>query len=232
MLQGMMLNHQETPCPGDGTAADSRAAPRSSFYLTAGLYWDGSYSPVKIRNMSASGALIEAGAAPGAGSLVQLVRGTLIAHALVAWSAEGRCGLRFSGRVDVQQWRVNPSSAEQQRVDEVVRLVKAGAVPLPVPPLSDADMCTETADGGEHLARDLRRAAQLLDLLGDALANDAAVVERHGSSLQNLDIATQVLAAVEAILAGLGDPDATKLSGLRRSADQAILRNGDRRGAA
>jgi hypothetical protein len=155
---------------------------------------------------------------------VQLVRGALIVHGLVAWCSEGRGGLKFSGSVDVQQWRASPSNCEQQRVDEIVRLVKAGAVPLPVPPLSQIaepqDVCETSAD----LPADLGRASKLLEILGGVLASDPDVVTRHGTALQNLDIAMQVIAAVEAILAGDSDLeiDATKLPGLRRSADQAL----------
>lgn len=204
--------------------AEARTANRSSIYLAAALYCDGSSSPVKIRNISETGALIEGTALPGIGSLVQLVRGGLIVHALVAWTGDGRCGLKFSGCVKVQQWRAVPSNNEQQRVDDIVRLVKAGAVPLPVLHLAQADAPGNADDEGENIRGDLRRAAELLADLGEALAGDVAVVTSHGTALQNLDIAMQMIAAVESIIAGHNDPDsdAAKLSGLRRSADQAL----------
>jgi hypothetical protein len=206
----------------ESIAHDQGTEPRRSLHLAASLYCDASCSTVKVRNMSASGALIEGGTVPHAGSLVQLVRGALIAHGLVAWSAEGQCGIRFSGRVNVEQWRATPTNGEQQRVDEVVRLVKAGAIPLPLPPLAEAPSDGRTPEAGEHVAGDLRRVAQLLDDLGGELSSDPTVVDRHARPLQNLDIAAQVLAAVEAILAGDRDVDATKLAGLRRSADEAL----------
>ena len=202
-------------------ADETRTVSRASLYLAAALYCDGFSSPVKIRNISSAGALLEGPAIPDPGSLVQLVRGALIVHGLVAWSADGRCGIKFSGTVDVQQWRAVPGNSEQQRVDEVVRLVKAGAVPLPVPPLVRSE---ELGDPGADLSTDLRRALDLLDRLGEALAGDEELVTRHTTALQNLDIAMQVIAAIGAIVTGESDPeiDATKLSGLRRSADQAL----------
>lgn len=202
-------------------AADSRGAARASIYLAAALYRDGSPSPVKIRNISATGALVEGVAIPAVGSLVQLVRGGLIAHGLVAWSTGDRCGLKFSGCVDVQQWRAAPGNSEQQRVDDIVRLVKAGAVPLPLPPLGQA---SKPDDSGAELSEDLRRASELLEILGGVLASDADIITRHGPALQNLDIAMQVIDAVQAIIAGHNDidTDAGKLVGLRRSADQAL----------
>jgi hypothetical protein len=175
--------------------------------------------------MSASGALVEGAVLPSVGSLVQLIRGELIVHALVAWSAESRCGLKFSGSVDTRQWRASPVNTEQERVDEIVRLVKAGAVPLPVPPLAQFDPRTDP-EPGPQLSGDLRRASELLDELGAALASDPEVVTRHGPKLQNLDIAMQVIAAVETIIAGRSDlnSDGPKLLALRRSADQALQR--------
>jgi hypothetical protein len=160
---------------------------------------------------------------------VQLVRGGLIVHGLVAWSDDRRCGLKFSGRVDVQQWRAAPANLEQQRVDEVVRLVKAGTVPLPVGSLAQSREGIETPGSTEQLSKDLQRASDLLDNLGGLLASDADVVLRHGQSLQDLDIAMQVIAAVAGMVEGNADPrdGGAKLEALRRSADQALQRERD-----
>jgi hypothetical protein len=177
--------------------------------------------------MSGTGALVEGGVVPGVGALVQLIRGSLIVHALVAWSAAGRCGLRFSGTVDVHQWRAAPANREQQRVDEVVRLVKAGAVPLPVPPLDRPGRTKLPSEPGRQLSDDLRRACELLEDLGAVLAGDSDIVMLHGPKLQNLDIAMQIIAAVETIISGNSNTscDETKLLGLGRSADQALQRD-------
>lgn len=212
------------PISAQGRAADARAAARVSIYLAATLFGDGSSSPVKIRNMSATGALVEGAVVPDVGAAVRLVRGRLIASGIVTWAAENRFGLKFSRRIDVQQWRANPANSEQQRVDEIVRLVKAGAVPLPVPPLAQTSLPDEVPNAATDLSQELRCALELLDNLGCILASDSALVMRHGPALQNLDIAMQVIAAVEAIIAGRRDveTDAAKLLGLRRSADQAL----------
>lgn len=211
------------PSPTESRPVDARGASRASLYLAATLYSDGSPAPVRIRNISSTGALVEGIFIPGPGSLVQLVRGGLIVHGLVAWSTEGRCGLKFSGKVDVQQWRASPGNGEQQRVDEIVRLVKAGAVPLPVPPLVQA-RDTDALDATSEISGDLLRASALLEALGGVLASDPDVVVRHGNALQNLDIAMQVIGVVEAVISGESNPeiDGRKLLGLRRSADQAL----------
>ena len=200
-------------------ASDRRSETRQTLTLAASLYCDGSSSPVKIRNIATTGALVEIRGVLASGTLVQLVRGSLIIHALVTWSEKGRCGLKFSGSIDVQQWRATPINAEQERVDEIVKLVKAGAVPLPVnePP---QDLPDDT--GG--LSVDLRRALELLENLGDRLAKDAIVVALYPAELQKLDIAMQVIAAVESIVSGESDlaTGARKFGSLRMSADQAL----------
>lgn len=176
--------------------------------------------------MSISGACAEGGVLPEVGSLVQLIRGSLIVHAIIVWSAQGRCGLKFSGGVEVDQWRASPVNAEQKRVDEVVRLVKAGAVPLPVPALRPTGLHREAVLPGPQLEGDLNRISGLLDGLGAIFASDADFVARYGPELQNLDIAMQMIDAVQSILAETSGPacGATRLLGLRRSADQALRR--------
>ena|SRR5689334_4739910 len=215
------------PTPIQSSEADARGASRSSLYLSAVLCCDGFSSPVKIRNLSSSGALIEGPIVAASGSFVQLVRGGLNVGALVVWSGEGKCGLKFSDLIDLPQWRAAPTNVEQQRVDEIVRLVKAGAVPLPVRRSSAPTNPEDGVETNAAILGDLRRASELLGNLGDMLTSDPDVVARHGTALQNLDIAMQVIAAAKAVIAGQSDPevDATKLEGLRRSADQALQSN-------
>jgi hypothetical protein len=199
-------------------AFERRSALRESLYMAASLYHDGQPYPVKIRNISATGGLVESHVAFEPGALVQLVRGSLIVHALVIRAQNGRCGLKFSGSIDVKRWRMAPVNTEQQRIDDVVRLVKRGAVPLPVnhPDDRPGDI--------EDLSADLKRALDLLAKLEDRLAKDGIVVAQYSNELQNLDIAMQVIAAVGTILNGESDlvTAGSKFVNLRRSADQAL----------
>ncbi|GAA3890018.1 hypothetical protein GCM10022276_06310 [Sphingomonas limnosediminicola] len=210
-----------TPCQ----TADTRGERRSSIYLPAVLYCDGDASDVKICNVSSVGALLTGEMLPQAGSLVQLIRGRLIAHGLLAWRDAGWCGVQFSGMVDVARWRA--SNAEQHRVDEVVRLVKAGVVPLPTSSRPTAKRNRQTPKPGPQLAGDLRRVSEIIENLGGELAGDSSVIERHGALLQHIDIAVQLLDEIGMIVAGHMDPGeaAGKLAALRRSADQALQRN-------
>lgn len=94
---------------------------------------------------------------------------------------------------------VRAGNRHQQWVDGVVDLVKAGAVPLPVARAGRSDdegKCVSTAD----LAGDLGRASELIGNLGEVLTNDVDVVTRHGETLQTLDIARQIIDAVQTSL--------------------------------
>jgi len=207
------------PISPQGRPSDGRAAARASIYRTAILSSKSASSPVKIRNISSTGALIEGPAVPTVGTAVQLFRGDLTVRAHVAWTAGDRCGLKFSASVDVDQWRAASDNLHQQRVDEVVRLVKAGAVPLPT--LARWGERDEECDSGP----DLRRISGLLEILVELLASDPDLLRRHGPALQNLDIAIQMLATLDSAEDAPSPADrATKLEGLRRSADQALQR--------
>jgi hypothetical protein len=207
-----------------------RERPRASLYLAASLYCDGQSVPVKIRNLSNSGALIELSTPLVEGGVVQLVRGSLIVHALIIWTDGLRCGLKFSGVVDVQRWRVTPTNGDQQRVDDIVRTIKAGSIPL----RSAKEPRTGEGEKERPLSADLRLAANLLETLSECLANDERIITSHGPALQHLDIAMQVIGAVEAILSGQSDLaiDATKIFSLRRSADQALAAMNNQAAAA
>lgn len=177
------------PDNGPGGPQQARAAVRVNLFMAATLHVSGVETAVKIRDLSATGAQIECTLLPDVGSLMTLTRGRLSVQGHVAWCTERRCGLKFSSSVSVPDWMANPVNREQQRVDHIVTAVKAGVVPL----VSAAPHATAPADG---VAQDLARVSRLLGSLGDALANDPAIIAQHGIALQNLDIAIQTLMAL------------------------------------
>ena len=207
-------------------AAEARAVPRTNMFLAAVLQGTGFSAPVKIRNMSSEGALVEAASVPPAGAAVRLLRGSLVVPASVAWSAERRCGLRFSSIVSVRDWLAPPANAEQQRVDDLVRVVKAGAVPFAAH--RSAGPAARPGAGAllARLEEDLLRATQLIEAVSEDLVCDEAALARHGQRLMDLDIAVQTISAVAGILTGGGDETAalSRLENLRTSSAQALRR--------
>lgn len=148
--------------------------------------------PVKVRNLSSSGALIEGAVLPSPGVPVRLSRGSLTVTGEIVWHRDGRAGLHFEASIVVPDWLPNgKNGAGQQRVDELVQEAKR------------AGPTWRDSEGAEAHSRS-PTAAELLDLraalvsLAEDLAGETAVVERHSSKLQTLDIAAQLLAKLAA----------------------------------
>ncbi len=175
-------------------------------FLAAALRAGGEQSPVKVRNMSPHGAMIDTALGPPPGTEVMLIRGSLMAQGTVVWSSEKRCGLHFSSALVVAEWLAAPQQGEQQRVDEVVAQVRAEAARAPVPAptaLPDpvvpaaAPVLSAPPRADAQLVDDFRALRRLLQDLEDDLASDDDTVARHGMKLQNLDIAMQMIRALE-----------------------------------
>ena len=141
--------------------------------------------PVKIRNMSVGGALIEGDALPRTGEHLRLRRGELTVCGRIVWRDEGKAGLCFDDEVEVGRW-LPAGSGGQQQVDRAFQEMKAA----PTPPAPRPGSPIEASPMGRE---DLLKVAAALDRLADALAEDAGLVASQSSGLQALDIASQFL---------------------------------------
>lgn len=186
--------------------AASREQRRSSLFLAAVLRSGAEQVPARVRNMSRNGAMVEAPICPPKGTKVQLIRGSLLAHGEIIWAEGGRCGLRFVSDVSVRDWLASPAEVEQQRVDEIVSLVKAGAIP---PEFGVARARAAELEADEGVLGELEQVVALLLDLEDGLAASNETLQRHASKLQNLDIAVQMLRAIVNKLAGTAQEGAT-----------------------
>ncbi len=125
---------------------------------------------------------------------MHLVRGDLLVEGTVVWSSQTRCGIAFTSQVAVSQWLAPPSNAAQQRVDQMVGLVKASPSPASV---ADLDGKRQLPPRSQHqLVEDLNAVSRLIQDVEEDLASSPDTVMRHAQKLQNLDIAMQMLAAV------------------------------------
>ena len=84
-------------------------------------------APIKIRNMSQGGALLEGGALPPVGEHLSLRRGELVVSGHVVWRQQGKAGLSFDCAVEVMDW-LPSGSGGQQRVDRTFQELKAGSI--------------------------------------------------------------------------------------------------------
>jgi hypothetical protein len=172
-----IVSDQPFEGPGSGVRAtpDGRGGPRTNIFVIATLYTPTGSAPVRIRNMSRNGALVEGGALPAAGTEVRLSRGSLAIGGRVVWCHDGKAGLRLDGWVSVTEWLPSGKrNVGQQRIDEIVYQAKrsglAGAVCAPRASLpSRIDPA--------QLAGELTRLRDALDQVAHGLSNDPQVTE-------------------------------------------------------
>lgn len=184
----------------DSTSEDTnhdrgRVHPRNNLFVVATLYSLGGPAPVRIRNMSRCGALVEGTALPTKGQEVQLVRGSLSVSGLVAWCDGGKAGLRFGSSILVADWLPGGNRVAQQlRVDQIVFNAKGitpakarperrrapARAPSAVKPVSD-------------FAAGLVQLQECVELVAKDLAGDPAVAGRFQTQLQMLGLSAQKL---------------------------------------
>ena len=191
-----------------GGSLEDRAAPRTNLLLAATAEVGGRSLPVRIRNLSETGAMLEGAGLPEAGMALVLIRGDLQVAATVAWAAGSRRGIRFAGPTPVNEWTGGKPRAidctglrDQRRVDAIQaearaspisgRALRAPEGPATQPVVADLD---------SRLADELGYVQRLLEGLGDELIADLLLIQRHGKSLQSLDLVGQILGHISAIL--------------------------------
>ena len=106
--------------------SDPRMDPRSNVFLIATCSAEDSTQPVKVRNLSVHGALLEGQGLPAEGATVSLRRGSLGVAGVVAWRDETHCGVRFNRPIDVEHWVRRIGSQGQQKVDAAIADLRGG----------------------------------------------------------------------------------------------------------
>ena len=167
-----------------------REDTRTNLFVTATIATDDGRTNVRVRNISASGALVEGRDLPGVGEPFCLRRGSLSAQGTVVRRVDRYAGVTFEETIEPAAWL--PSSDQgQERVDRIVHEVR-DLFPDAQP--SAAFLSSQQSAGPNP--GELRDLADMLDRLADALASDAEVVEQYLSKLHVLDMASQKLRAL------------------------------------
>ena len=188
---------------------EDRVAPRTNLLLAANAEVGGRTLPVRIRNLSETGAMLEGTGLPDAGMKLVLARGDLHVSAVVAWAAGARRGVRFDGPTPVHEWTggskpkplVCTGLRDQRRVDALQAEARGEAASgRQLRDNAPAEAPAVSPDLDSRLAHELGYVQRLLENLGDELINDLFLVQRHGQSLQSLDLVNQILGHVAAIL--------------------------------
>jgi hypothetical protein len=157
--------------------ADNRSQNRSNVFLSASLLIGTASVPVRVRNMSQRGALLEASSLPSAGTKVRLARGELRADGNIAWKRDGQAGIRFASEIDVGSWVQKVGHTGQQRVDNAIAALRRHeAVP---------DFTAQ--------APSLERIGLELQVICDRLTGSPTMTVEFGEELVKLDTIAQTL---------------------------------------
>lgn len=81
----------------------NRKARRSNVLMSASLELSGTSLPVKLRNLSADGALVEADTLPVEGSAILFRKGDISVQGRVAWVKTRHAGISFARKLEADQ---------------------------------------------------------------------------------------------------------------------------------
>jgi hypothetical protein len=175
---------------------DHRGTPRKSLFAAAVLYTSAGSAPVRVRNISEKGALVEGSELPEPETDVRLSRGSLSALGQVRWSLEGKAGIAFVAPVQVANWLSSCSiKGHQERVDELVLAVREGS-PFATNGQSPQQSSSLTVPNGRQLTERLVQIHQSIEQIAEALAADPMVLNKHGAELQKLEAVVRVIASL------------------------------------
>ncbi|WP_118856992.1 PilZ domain-containing protein [Sphingomonas mesophila] len=84
----------------ESSQSQNRRSRRSNVLMAASVESGGARIPVKLRNLSKDGALVEAAGLPPVGTVVRFLKGELTLAGHVAWAAGKRAGIAFDCPLD------------------------------------------------------------------------------------------------------------------------------------
>jgi hypothetical protein len=193
---------------------EARSTSRTNICLVAMLIVNARSMPVRIRNLSPSGALIDGTALPPAGAEVELSRGRGSLVGEVVWSENGRCGIRFADRITVADWLASGVGNHNQiRINNIVaEIPKGGSVASARQPTQSKPIDVGLLD--QRLADEVAYAARQLEVLKGDMAQEPLLLARHSVGMKTLDIVTEIL---DRVAAALRAGHATDLDGTERT---------------
>lgn len=161
---------------------DSRARQRNNLFVSAVLSSDNGYGSAIVRNLSETGALVEAPVLPPPGTKIRLRRAGLEVPGTIVWQNHRRAGLKFQSPISVDDWLPGAARKHQALVDRMVDEVRTKAV---AQPSSEA--------GPEEVIWNAEKIATLIERIAARLSGDDRIVAEHSEELQQLEIAVQHL---------------------------------------
>jgi hypothetical protein len=168
-------------------------------FVTGTLYAAGGSTPVRIRNLSRRGALVEAAGLPPAGTVVRLSRGSFSVAGEILWVEGRKGGLQLASPIAAAEWMpMGERGRGQQLIDEVMHHARLGSIPRATPnkPVARSKL---------SLRAELVRLQQLLLGANEELASEDALTAAQVIAVQTIDgvanslahLADQVAAALK-----------------------------------
>lgn len=187
-----------------GNGGKQRAV-RKNLLLSAEIEAQGVTSPVRIRNLSESGAMIEGAALPLAGASVTLRRHDIELAGSVVWRVAGRCGIKFDTTTFVEEWVAGHRMPElvygqgQARVDAIQAAVRRGDL-LEQELQNRGSLSIAPSEMYNRAAEELAYVRRLLEGAAEEFTDDPIILQRHMQTLQNLDMACQIVGHLEDVI--------------------------------
>lgn len=174
-----------------------RAHERTRMFIIANLSSASMTCDVRIRDMSDSGARIEADLLPAMGERVKLRRGELTATGTVVRREAKQAGIRFERPINAISWLPNQARS-QSMIDMAFETIKPRFEGGPPKANTAVNVRAEaTALPSSPATQDeLEGIADMLDALADKMSEDPIIVGGYLDKLQVLDIASQKLRKV------------------------------------
>ncbi len=170
-----------------------RAVPRTGLFLSAIVQCGAQRLPVRIRNLSTSGAQVELVGLPDYCIEVVLLRAHLSVGASVAWRKQGRCGLRFEQAIVLEEWIPSLSTELQMKADRRIDGIRKG--------ITGANGAIGRPNQLQvRISEELGMAARQIAQALDELASFAPLVSRLPKPLQNLEVISQTLGHLERLI--------------------------------
>lgn len=185
MTQPDPLPSSENDGPNSESAIDcDRDNARSNLFVLARISSDEVSGPVRIRNLSSTGALIEGAALPPEDSAIRLTRASHTVFGRVIWSRNNRAGIGFDCTISVAEWLPSGTRGTgQQRIDEIVQACKGGV----------AGKGAAKFPGDPDFGQTMMEMSQSLSRSAELLLNDPLVFNRHLTAVQTIDVTAQKL---------------------------------------
>lgn len=182
-----------------------RSVPRTGLFLAAVLHSSAGAQPVRIRNLSASGALIEGFSPLALGEAVRLERASNSSSAVVRWSNAERAGLEFDDPILMDAWVPSALAQQQSAFERRVHAVRNG---LRIPD----DFADQKPVLNARISCEIELAKRTLAACLDELSNSSLLITRHPRAFQDIEITCQVLGHLAQILSS--DDPASAIAGI------------------